>query len=649
VSAVAGAFTRLGGPLPRATLAELSGALRQMGPDGEHFACAPGVGMVYRPFHTDGRSRGEPQPLVDGGYLLAFDGRLDNPAEVRRALAADAPKGLSHTGLVLAAYRRWGIAGFARLVGDFALALWDAGEGRLLLCCDALGRRPLYYRLTPSLLLWASRSRALAEAVGGQVRLDEDYVADFLTNRPSSGSPFRGIVPVPGGHVLSVDRASARLERYWSVDPEREIRYRSDDEYEQHFAEVFRDAVACRMPADAPVFCELSGGLDSSSITCVADALLREGRLETPAMHTLSYVFDHSSSSDERAYIAPVEARLGRRGLHVAEEDGPILHPVPDGLTPDFPTPDVCFLARQDFVTRAMERRGARVLLNGMGGDQMFWSEPPPGLALADLLARGHVARVLREAVACSRELRWPYLKTLWMGACWPLLPRWVRARTQRHNPTGEWLEPSFVRRMNVRDRSLELADGGGFRLPSGALQHGLILQSFRAFALEWYASEGYVDVRYPYLDRRLVEFTLAIPFDQKVRPGETRSVVRRALRGVLPEEVRRRSSKAGPSEAFHRALSRQWPWLSGLARDPRVAAHGFVDAHAFANALLRARHGVSVNTAQLLRTLALELWLRTLESSPRPHPGGETAPPGWRQSPEKEGSHVEQADLRPV
>ena len=643
MSAIGGAYARSGAPVPRALLAGVSAALREMGPDGEGFAFAEPVGMIYRPFHTSRESRGVEEPLSAGGYLLSLDGRLDNAAEVFAALGADAPAAPGSAHLVLAAYRRWGEEGFARLVGDFALSLWDPRDRRLLLCCDAMGRRPLYYHLAPDLLVWASRSRPLLPAAEGGLRLDDGYVADFLTNRPSHTSPFSGIAALPGGHVLAVDATGHQLTRYWSVDPLREITYRTDGEYEEHFREVFREAVACRIPQDAPVFCELSGGLDSSSITCVADGVLRGRAGGAPPMHTLSYVFDRAATSDERAFITPVEERLGRRGIHVAEDDGAILRPVPEGIEPDVPTPELCFLARQDFVTREMSRRGARVLLNGMGGDQMFWSEPPAGLALADLLSQGRVGQVLRDGVTWSRALRWPYPKTLWMGACWPLLPRRVRALTQRHNPPGEWLHPAFVKRLDVRDRSLDLADDLGFRLPSRALQHGLIQQSFRAFALEWYASAGYVDVRYPYLDRRLVEFTLAIPFEQKVRPGETRSVVRRALRGILPEEVRTRTSKAGPSEAFHRALAREWPWLSRLAEEPRVAEYGYVDAGALRTSLQRARHGVATNTAQLLRTLSLEIWLRTLESGSHPTGSGNTVPPGWRQTSGKDGTYVEQ------
>jgi hypothetical protein len=115
-------------------------------------------------------------------------------------------------------------------------------------------------------------------------------------------------------------------------------------------------------------------------------------------------------------------------------------------------------------------------------------------------------------------------------------------------------------------------------------------------------------------MDRRLVEYLLALDVGQFIRPGETKSLLRRSLTGTLPERVRRRRSKPGPDEAIYRACLREWHWLSGYAADARVCAHGFVSKKNFVETLHRVRHGVTVTTPQLLRTLCLEFWLRSLE-----------------------------------
>jgi asparagine synthase (glutamine-hydrolysing) len=616
-----------------------------MGPDDEQFAYSASIGMSYRPFHTDRESRLTAQPIVTSdGYMLSFEGRLDNAGEMRRSLREHATADSRSVDLVIAAYRRWGIEAFARLIGDFALALWDAGDQCLFLCTDALGRRPLYYHVTPEYVFWSSRSRPLLDATGLHRELDEEYIADFLTNRPSARSPFTGIELVSGGHVLVANRAKAALKRYWSFDPGRRITYRSDEDYENHFTELFREAVACRMRAERPVFCELSGGVDSSSIVCVADRLSRSGEVETPGIHTVSFVFDGSATSDERPYIEAVEKHINRPGLHISEEQCPLLKPLPDLFAPDLPTPRLCFLAREDRLAREMQKLESRVLLSGIGGDQMFWSQPPDGLPLADLLVRGHMVELFRSCAEWSRLLRSPFLKTLWVGACQPLLPRRWDALTRQGNPLPNWVNESFAKRTDLRKRALPVTDDLKFSLPSSSAQYGLILKSMRTYSLERCSSEGYVDARYPYLDRRLIEFALAIPLEQKLRPRESRSIVRRAFRGVLPEAVRQRRTKAGPGEAFSRALIREWSRLAPLLSDPRIAAHGFVDRDAFRTDLHRARHGLAENQVHLIKAISLEFWLRTLEDRPRK---GDTVPPGWRRNLHHGGTHVERADLR--
>lgn len=632
MSAIAGICSLRGAPVRRDVLQGLSQALLPMGPDGERFFTTASLGMVFRPFHTDAQSRRTTQPLRGhDGLVVAFDGRIDNERELRAAMGVAGREAESGPGLVLEAYRRWELDAFARVIGDFALALWDADRQRLVLATDAMGRRPLYYLRTADQVMWASLCRPLLRAGGLEPRVDEGYVADYLANRASHDSPFQGIGLLPGGHLLLAGPDGVQLRRYWAPDPAAEIRYRTDAEYQEHFTALFREAVACRMRAEGAVVCELSGGVDSSTITCMADRLVREGAAAAPGMHTVSFVFDHAASSDERRYIAQVEARLGRTGIHISEDDAPLLQPLPEGLAPDTPGNRVLFLARQDQLIRRMREMGARVVLSGIGGDQMFWSQPVPGQPLADLLVQGRLVRMLRECSAWSRAAGGlPWLKTLWMGGVRPLLPRRALAALEPDARAGEWLHPEFVKRTGFRERMLPPADDAGFRLPSRATQWGFLRRTMRPFALERWSGEGYLDARYPYLDRRLVEFALAIPLEQALRPGESRSLVRRSLRGLVPPAVLERRTKTGPAEALNRALIREWPWLSALFREARVAELGFVKGDAFRAALHRARHGMASNQSQLLKTISLELWLRTLDDRPR---SGDTPPPDGRHT----------------
>jgi asparagine synthase (glutamine-hydrolysing) len=134
------------------------------------------------------------------------------------------------------------------------------------------------------------------------------------------------------------------------------------------------------------------------------------------------------------------------------------------------------------------------------------------------------------------------------------------------------------------------------------------------SFAWGYSVEEGHVEPSYPFLHRPLVEFCLALPIRQLLRPGQTRSLLRRALRGLLPDEIAVRKSKRGPDEAILRAVAREWPRLRTLFTDARVYARGYIDRAAFEKTLTEARGGVNPNMQGLLRTIALELWLRSLE-----------------------------------
>jgi asparagine synthase (glutamine-hydrolysing) len=630
MSAIAGIFGRTSTNLDLESLGRVAAGLESVGPDDNRSCCRGPVAMVHRPFFTRQQSPRQRQPLVvDDGTVISFDGRLDATAASRDS---GGQSEWDDASIVLAVYRTHGVRGFSDLIGDFAFSLWDPQAQQVVLCCDALARRPLYYALSNDRLIWSSRARPLAQSGMLNCEIDSNYIADFLGSWTPEGSPFTGIRAVPAGHALCVTRSTARTIRYWAPDPTATIRYKSDREYEDHFLELFKSAVACRLAADAPVWCELSGGVDSASIACCADETLRARGSARSSLRTLSYVYDDARTSDERRFITPIESQLQRGGLHLSERECPILTPLPTEFQPDVPSNGLCFLSRADRVAHEMAATGARVLLNGIGGDQLFWSEAPAGLELADLLASGRFVRLLQVCHQLSVEKRTAFLRMLWSVGVRPLLPRRIQAQTDFDHPLAPWFNRDFVRKTGLGERTLPMRDNLGFMLPTKRAQYGYVRQTMRPFAVEWCSSAGYVDLRYPYMDRRLVDFALALPLEQSVRPGETRSIVRRSLRGIVPDEVRLRTSKGGPNEAFHRALVAQWPWLTRIFAKPLVAEYGFVDYKPLREAMDQARHGRTRSPVQLIRTIALELWLRTLAQHSEAGKAA-TAPSGRRHT----------------
>lgn len=615
MSGIAGIYSRTGANIPAAAAEALSRGLEQLGPDGDSRISVGDLHFIFRPFNTSTPSEVLAPHQDRDGFILAFAGRLDNLEACRDALGWTPEEKKSACEIIVSLYRRYGIRGFARMVGDFALSLWDPLQEALILATDSLGRHPIYFHTSLTFAIWSCNSRSILAAAGLPLRFDEEYLADYLVNRIPARSPYKGIDILTGGKALVITADRTKVEEYWSLDSRSEIRYSSDLEYEEHFRHLLYQAVQCRLPLQSEVFCELSGGVDSSSIVCAGTSILeKQGK---DRLHTVSYIYDQCPSSDETAFINVVEQYLGKAGIHIHEEECPLLSKLQDIPPTDFPTNQLGFLAIFNRLSREMSARGARVLLNGIGGDQLFWSEPPSFLQLADLLAQRKFLELHKQARASTRFLGWPYPMLLWKGIFRP----WLRGHIfeDEKSPVGAWFSPEFVRRSAMKERVWGRKRAQSSSLPSRSAQCGLIRRTMRPFALEMAVTSPYVEARHPYLDRRMVEFALAIPLDQKIRLPETRSVVRRALKGIVPDTVRLRANKAGPTEAIYRAIAREWQALSGMCRKLRTAEYGLVDPVRLREALHRSRHGCDAeHSVQLFSTIALELWFRSLEQEDR-------------------------------
>ena len=615
MSALGGIYNFSDAPPNEHVLTALGNALAEHGPDGGREVCSSSVGMAYRAFHTNQESRLEIQPLVSPNkHILAWDGRIDNRSELISMLRDDPDEDRTDAALVLAGYLKWGLDVLPKIIGDFALSLWDPYTRTLLLARDPIGTRPLFYFLDRDRLVWSSDLAPLIDLAGARIEIDDDYIAGYLTTAPDPElTPYTNIRAILPGNVAIVRGGQFHLQRYWSLDPQHEIHYKRDEDYEDHFRQLFREAVGCRLRADKTVWAELSGGLDSSSIVCMADDILGEGGAEAAELETVSYVYDESPTSDERKFIVCVEEKVGKRGHHLREEEYRALAPC-DTEFITVPSFLHNFARRHLKLCALMREKGSRVLLTGQGGDHLLWSCVEDSPELADLLVQFKLFRLHRRLRSWAQARRRSYLDLLWKGAVLPGLPRRARATCSGNREMPPWYDPEFAARMKFRERLLSPPDCFGYRLPSRKAQSSMFLRAVSFVSAGFYRDWGCIEVAYPYLHRPLVEFLQAIPFDQLLRPGETRSLHRRALRSLLPEKIARRKGKRGPDEALYRALIREWPRLSKLFANASICARGYADPRSLQEALNRGRYGQERFSGLLMRTITLELWLRSLE-----------------------------------
>src|SRR5579862_1739106 len=269
--------------------------LAHRGPDGSGAWTRGSVGLGHRLRHTTPESLSEAQPVVvrSGRLALVADARIDNRAELLEALSVEPrPAPISDAELILRAYEAWGDQCPERLLGDFAFAVWD--ERRQVLFCarDHFGAAPFYYHHAPGrAFIFASEIKALFCCPEVPRRLNEERLSDYLQPmlEDKTATFHQEIHRLAPAHRAVMSRDGIRIEEYWALDPEREIRCSSDAEYAEGFRERFLEAVRCRARSAFPVGSLLSGGLDSSSIACAARM---PGMGNGEPVHTFSAVFD---------------------------------------------------------------------------------------------------------------------------------------------------------------------------------------------------------------------------------------------------------------------------------------------------------------------------------------------------------------------
>jgi asparagine synthase (glutamine-hydrolysing) len=283
MSGIAGVYNLDGRPVDAALLRRMTERIAHRGPDGAGYWMDGPIGLGHQMLHTTPEALVEKQPFLNarGDLCLTLDGRVDNREELRAALEAHGAKLRTDTDaeLVLQAYECWGEECPRRLLGDFAFAIWDRRQRQLFCARDILGFKPFYYYTDGRTFLFGSELPQLFEDTTIRREPNEGMIGEYLVMAVTSQEEtlYRDIFRLPPAHVVSVQGGQLRKERYWTLDLAKQIRYRTDEEYAAHFFAVFKEAVRCRLRSHGAVGAHLSGGLDSSSVVCMAQGLYREG------------------------------------------------------------------------------------------------------------------------------------------------------------------------------------------------------------------------------------------------------------------------------------------------------------------------------------------------------------------------------------
>ena len=289
MSVQAGVWYLDGRPVDAEFLDRMSAIVAERGPDGNQREVHGSIGFLYRPFHTTPESRFENQPHTFGrGKVMMWDGRLDNREQLVSELGLVMRANRSDLEIVAAAFDAWGIQSFKKLIGDWALTVWDPAEKAVFLARDYSAVRNLYYYATRDSVMWCTELAAIVLLSGTQFTVDDEYIAGFLIAHPDANlTPYREVRAVPPGSFVKIHQGRVTAHPYWEFEAQKLIKYKNDADYEHHYLHVFQQAIRRRLRSDCPILAELSGGLDSSSIVCVADGIPVETKIaNSPAAQT---------------------------------------------------------------------------------------------------------------------------------------------------------------------------------------------------------------------------------------------------------------------------------------------------------------------------------------------------------------------------
>jgi asparagine synthase (glutamine-hydrolysing) len=595
MSAIVGIYHRHRS-VDRAHLEAMVDILAHRGKDGVGLWCESSVGLGHRLLWTTPESLRESFPLVNAAenLILTADARIDNREELIAQLNLD-DDAITDSQLILAAYSEWGDRTPEYLLGDFAFAIWDSDKQQLFCARDHFGVKPFYYYHSEHTFAFATEMKALFCLPEVSRELNQTRIAEHLSSEGDSAETtfYQQIWRLPPAHHLTVSVADLQLQSYWQLDPTRELRLESDQAYAEQFLALFTEAVRCRLRSAFPIGSMLSGGLDSSSITCVARQILRNESMGDKTLHTFSARFDQVPECDESLYQDAV-LQQGDLIPHLLQADqrGPL-------------TDSDAMIWHQDEAIDAgnlylgwglysqAKADQVRVILDGFDGDTTV---SHGNEYLRELAQTGQWIKLWNETKAYGERFKLPwkrvFINWLWRYGIKQSLKKWQTSKAS-------------AAPMTDRENHYRL-------LSSSVMPHILEIldRSASAFAIE---------LRFPFFDKRLVEFCLSLPPDQKLSQGWGRIVMRRAMAGVLPEVLQWRVDKANLHPSFERGLRVfELQKFGTMLWQEADLLEGYVDRETLQQQYDRfvAGSATEPEVNALWRSLTLGLWLRRHASS---------------------------------
>jgi asparagine synthase (glutamine-hydrolysing) len=592
-------------------LAAMRDLLAHRGPDdsGSWISSDRRVGIGNRRLAILDLSPAGHMPMTFGDHTITFNGEIYNFLELRSELEALGHHFYSNsdTEVLLKCYRQWGGDACKRLNGMFAFAIWDSVNQRLFAARDRFGEKPFYYFAKGTTFVFGSEAKALLRHPSISSQPNWHAVSDYICARPVDGSTysfFEELQQLPAAHFMTREKSGhIQLQRYWNIEPGHELRVKDSHDYSEQLRELFFDAVKIRMRSDVPVGTSLSGGLDSSAIACTM-------RRFWPTSSTQQCTFSaryNEGNTDEGKFIQAVVEATGALNFHVwirgdnlRDELDQFLyyHDEPVAHTSQFAQWKVYELAKQYNVT---------VLLDGQGADEALGGYHPPtfGGYFASLLRKGQIIQ-FSQALSAYRRNYGSYTRGLvYCGGV--LLPdRFGTMLRERKHGVAKLLRQRVINGYDPQESIPTFAS------PLKSVFYKMLTRTSIPALLRYGDRSSAAhsrEPRLPFLDHRIIEFLFSVPDKELVGNGLTKTLLRQAMDGIIPDLVRDRKDKIGfstPEALWFQGDLRLWI-EDMIARSKR---RGVLDAEMLDRLWNDFVRGKPV-TGNLWRVANLEAWLQ--------------------------------------
>ena len=549
MSAISAVWVRAAGMPVDPLRAPLESALEKYGPDCQRAVVADRVAVAYCGLHTLPEDRFDTQPLwsPDRSVCLVADVRLDNRSDLVRELQLAPAEELADSAILMSAWLRWGSGCLEHLIGGFAFAVWTPAQQQLFAARDHTGERPLFYCQTQEFFALCSTTQGLLALPGVPREIDESHIAAWIAGLQleAGGSFYKGIHVVPPGHLLSVTPERFECKRYWHPLDAPLTRFKKNDEYAESMCEILDRAVEARLRSIKPVGSLLSSGLDSGSVTASAALLLGRQGKELTAFTSIprpgftgralpGWVADEAGAAAEVCGLYPNIDHV------LSDSRGKNLIPTMKswiGVQDEPPGNAVNKLWFSAILDRA-QQHGIGVMLEGAYGNlTISWST---WSILGNLFRRGHwlhLTRTIRslhahDALSVKTALRYST-----RGLVPASLVRHFLSQGRQAPMLVTLLSDEWMRRFNVQERIFDSA----YNPPLDPREEQAELFGHYDYGSLRVANEALtgIQLRDPTADRRIYEFCFSIPQEQYLAEGHSRSLIRRAMLGRLPDSVR--------------------------------------------------------------------------------------------------------------